>query len=832
MSNQKTTQLQRLFSNEVSPGDRLPIVDVSATTSPTGQTKEITAADLAAYIISSSLTSPQFIPANNGLLFDGTFAPNGDENLYAYASAPSLGTDFTLSVRAFVPASTTYSTASRAIFGAGQDFTQLIGSTNVAYIGIQNDNLIGVVNDGASEKTIAYPGFFTKFKNAPFTATLTKDAAGTATLSINGYPYASVFGLSGSLSTSFYSLGCGDATGVSNIPLVVYEAHVHDVALSSTAVRDSFFGGYISDDVVSSYKVKNLNPIPSQWLDDAGNHHMLLPISGAKVVSPSKDFHLRFYATASGYLGNGTVRDVLPENYVLTDCFLYTAGAPTLSIGSSAATASMGDSGIFSWNNNRVPLVYAPYSRNNLPLLSLGVAHNDRSLYVFFSSSAAPCTFSFEGYVSEYGPVVYIPPSPTPSPTPTQTTTATPTLTPTPTFVITQTPTPTLTTTAGSTPTPTATPTPTPTLTPTHTMTPTLTATVGTVPTPTATSTPPATPTPTPTATSTPPATPTPTATSTLYAVRSFEAAGATMYSQWNGLILGAVPNRSTTGTITFDNPSSYTSNYAVYDNGSPVASGIVSPGTPTVVSPITMLAGHRYSFMHYFDNSVTTPQTVFITVSTTGYDMGDISSRCLVNPSNTQAIVQTDTLAGTKYYALLRDMTNNVSYKNTAGDISTGDDNGYPLNSHINPPDYAIGFIQQTYSTSNWTETNLNPDIPPVPTPTMTPAPSSVAVTPTPTPPATVSFTVQPVPSGGHGLVSFDGSTWVSVDQAINTSVTVGVPVDVYAHATSGHFASWAAASGNVIINPITNNGTDAHATVTVTAYSAGEAVNAIFTT
>ena len=52
-------------------------------------------------------------------------------------------------------------------------------------------------------------------------------------------------------------------------------------------------------------------------------------------------------------------------------------------------------------------------------------------------SSASPCTFSFEGYVSEYGPMTYI--VPTMTPTPTRTPTATPTRTPTSTRTPTQT---------------------------------------------------------------------------------------------------------------------------------------------------------------------------------------------------------------------------------------------------------------------------------------------------------------------------------------------------------------------------------------------------------
>ena len=245
-------------------------------------------------------------------------------------------------------------------------------------------------------------------------------------------------------------MGNGNLT-LPNIDCTIYEAHVFNKSLSENEVNSIFYNGVTNSNpkLIASYTSVNLNPGPTQWLDSKGSRHILLPISGARASNPDKEFSLRFRNDGtSGYLGNGTKRDILPDNYVLTDAFMYSTGSPLLSIGSSASVAGPGDLGIYSWNNNRVPLTNAVYSRNNLGLIDLGVAHTDKSIYVFYSASAAPCTFSFEGYVSEYGPVVYAPPIPTPTSTPVPTATSAPTPTPTPTI-------------PGATPNPTPTPTPT-----------------------------------------------------------------------------------------------------------------------------------------------------------------------------------------------------------------------------------------------------------------------------------------------------------------------------------------------------------------------------------
>lgn len=409
MSNQKTTQLRLLSAGDVAPGDRIPIVDVSELTSPTGETKGILVNDLASYMVNSGgLSLPfQSFQTVNGLAFDGFTTPVSDPNLCCYTSAPSLGTTFTISVRASI--NTILDSNYRVLFGAGQSLSNIVGQPHSAYIGVIGRDLVGVVFDGSISKVVTYPSFFSPFNNKPFCATLTKDLSNNLSLYINGTLFSTVTGATPTINSTFFTMGCGNNT-VENLDAVIYEAHAYQTALHPDEIIRMFLGGISNhSSLVSSYRPALLNDGPSQWLDAVGNHHLLLPISGAKSIAPSKEFHLRFTTTGSGYLGNGTVRDVLPPNYILNSCFLYSSGKPLLTVGSTPDVAPPGASGIYSWNNNRVPLVSASYSRNNLPLLDLGIAHTDRSLYVFFSASAAPCTFSFDGYISEYGPVTYTP---------------------------------------------------------------------------------------------------------------------------------------------------------------------------------------------------------------------------------------------------------------------------------------------------------------------------------------------------------------------------------------------------------------------------------------
>lgn len=455
MANQKTTELRTLTSSDVSKGDWIPIVDVSELTSPTGETKKISAGDIAEYVISGGFINyiaPQHGYQNsNGLSFAPYYAPQEDPNEYCHGKASNLGQNFCLTVRAFIPSDADLSdTGSRVIFGVGSELIGMAETGSRAYIGIQSSSLIAYVNDGlGTEKTIEYPNFITKFPDRVFEATITKDYVGNFIFYINAELVGQLTGIPNPINASYVTMGNGQYADHWNINCVIYEAHIFNTGLTGTQVRQNYYGGVRNTNpyLAASYRPENLNPGPTQWLDSVGDNHLLLPIYGAEATSPSKQFGLIFFSDGtSGYLGSanpGSQRDILPENYVLTDAFVYSPGVPCLSIGSSDRVAVPGDSGIYSFNNDRVPLVSASYGRNVLPLLELGVAHTSRSLYVFYSASAAPCTFSFQGYTSKYGAINYIPPSPTPTPTPTITITpspAPPTPTPTNTATPTQTP--------------------------------------------------------------------------------------------------------------------------------------------------------------------------------------------------------------------------------------------------------------------------------------------------------------------------------------------------------------------------------------------------------
>jgi hypothetical protein len=513
--------------------------------------------------------------------------------------------------------------------------------------------------------------------------------------------------------------------------------------LSASEIKTLYYGGITKKTVVASYKPKNLNPGPSQWLDDVGNNHLLIPVSGALATNPGKEFHLRFIATGSSYLGNGTKRDVLPENYVLTDAFVYSQGSPLLSIGSSASMSSPGDSGVDSYNNNRVPMVSASYSRNNLPLLELGVAHKDRSLYVFFSSSAVPCTFSFEGYVSEYGPMLYSPPTLTPTPTPTATPTQTPTRTPTPTRTatptLTSTSTPTLTQTLTatlgitSTPTPTTTATSTPTLTattemepsatstPTHTSTPTLSATSGYV-----------APTPTPTATTT--LTPTPTPTAVPFEFTNLIGIGATKCSDNNGLTVGW----ESTDDITVDVQIDWTRTATVEDpvriNLSWVVGDIIfTSGTSATYNGQGVGTGARTV---RFARTTDTLDVGTITVAhSVGAKMVNASARCWSDASYAMDLNLSGITGNYKYR--IRDCT-------TPSDVDSGIVSTSTRNISTGGGGATrIAFIEVRPPSEAFASPNLSPDsCAPAATPTPTPTTTPVGPTPTPTPTFTSTYT------------------------------------------------------------------------------------------
>ena len=450
MANQKTTELRTLTSTQVANGDWIPIVDVSELTSPTGETKKISAADFSEYVVSGGFANfavPQHgYQSSNGLSFVANVAPLDELNMYCYGAAKDLGTDFSLSVKAFIPSDALLTdTGSRVLFGVGSQVVGMAENGSRAYIGVKSSSLIGYVSDGVTEKIVEYPDYLQLFPDRAFEATITKNYLGTFNFYINSALIGTLSGAPSYISSSYTTVGNGQSGSHWNINCVVYEAHVFNAGLNGTKVKQNYYGGVRNNDttLVSSYRPENLNPGPTQWLDSVGDNHLLLPRNGAEATSPTKEFGLIFFSDGtSGYLGNGTQRDVLPENYVLTDCFVYSPGQPLLSVGSTADIAVDGDSGIYSFRNNRVPLVSASYGRNVLPLLELGVAHTDRSLYVYYSASSAPCTFSFQGYTSKYGVINYVPPSPTPTPTPTVTITPSP-IPPTPTPTQTGTPTPT-----------------------------------------------------------------------------------------------------------------------------------------------------------------------------------------------------------------------------------------------------------------------------------------------------------------------------------------------------------------------------------------------------
>lgn len=502
MSNQKTTQLRRISGSQLVFGDLIPLVDISENTSPTGETKGIYAGELAQYIISGGLLNIELpvhaYQTSNGLSFDQSITPASNVNLRCYAPFQQIGTRFSLMVRGFIPSTITTQTNPRVIFGVGSSEDDVTTGGQSVFIGVEGDDLIGYTDDGITPKKIVFSNFVSNYSDSVFEAVLTRNNTGHMNLFINTTKVGvGLSGVGSAITSSVITMGNGDLT-LPNLECTIYEAHVFNAALSQAQVNTLFYGGVKNSDanLIASYTPANLNPGPSQWLDSKGTSHLLLPVSGASATNPTKHFSLRFTNTgSSGYLGNGTERAVLPIGYVLTDAFVYCSGSPLLSVGTTSSAAPLGAPGTASWNNNRVPLTEAKYSRNNLQLLELGVAHTERTLYVNFSASAAPCTFSFEGYVAEYGKVYYVAPTPTPTPTPTVTPTPTPTPPPT------------------STPTPSATPTRTPTLTPTPTVTPTGAPTFTPTPTPNPTSTPTVTPTPTSTPFGAPTFTPTPTPT-------------------------------------------------------------------------------------------------------------------------------------------------------------------------------------------------------------------------------------------------------------------------------------------------------------------------------
>lgn len=409
MSNQKITSLRRLLSNEIASGDLLPIVDVSdLVVSPTGETKATTAQSLTNWMVSSGLINLQMpyqaAQTSNGLYFSSGTTPNGNNNLYCYTKFPSLGTNYSLYIRAFVPSTRPVDggAINRVLFGGGTSPSNVGGALNSSYIGVVQNNLVGFIADATTTFQVSVPNFFLTNSNKVFGACLTKDASGYVQFIVNGVEVTNASGAPSTVSSTHLVMGNGLPTDT-NLECIIYEAQVFNTALSVTGSQQLFYGGSNRShpNLIASYTPENLNPGPTQWLDSKGSHHMLLPTAGASATNPTKRFSLNFYITSSGYLGDGSERIVLPENYFLTSCVMESTEKPLIAVGSTASISPVSASGTGSWWDNRVAFTSASYGVNSLGLLALGAGHVDRSLYVAYSGSItdAPCTFSFDGFV-------------------------------------------------------------------------------------------------------------------------------------------------------------------------------------------------------------------------------------------------------------------------------------------------------------------------------------------------------------------------------------------------------------------------------------------------
>jgi hypothetical protein len=405
MSNQKTSRLRRLTSAEFALGDRVPVVDVSEETSPSGETKYTTMADIGTYVASGGFVNwalpYQGYQYANGLAFDQSITPASDSQR-AFGNIEAVGSSFSIFVHGYVDSGLDETVvAKRSIFGVGPTTSPTVGTqNNVAYVGITENHLFALVrNSVGAQAYIQYSNFFTTNTQRSFVAGVTKNDLDNVTLYVNGVAYASS-SLTGSVENTKVVMGNG--SNEKNIKCTIYDAHILNRNLSAGEVTNLFYKGIDTTEtsLIASYNGNTLNGGPTQWLDAVGSNHILLPTVGAHATNPGKRFILSFPTSGtSQYLGDGTQRDVLPAKYVLTSCIVESDGKPLLSVGSNSATSSVSSSGIGSYDDNRVALVSASYGVNPVGLLALGSAHADRSIYVYFSASAAPCTFSFDGYI-------------------------------------------------------------------------------------------------------------------------------------------------------------------------------------------------------------------------------------------------------------------------------------------------------------------------------------------------------------------------------------------------------------------------------------------------
>lgn len=373
----------------VSPNDLVPISDVLDMSAPMGVTKKIAVGSLNEYSAMLNINKP-----NNGLMFDA-LVPGSDINNHCYAEAPSLGTDYTISARISISPypKNKPTTQDKVIVGATDSVINSAGRSNSAYIGVNGIDLVFVI--GSSR--IVYPSFLIQFSRCQSTVTLTRSSDGEAVAYVNAIPMNNwptpITSFSGTpiVNNGYYILG-GGVSNQPNLDMVVYEASVYGREISPDEAARLYTRKNPTTGLRSWYRSRSISDGPTQWLDSVGGSHFLLPLNGSKAMNPDKEFHLRFHSTSSGYLGNGTHRAILPVGYVLNNCFMYSNGSTGLSLGTDA-----------NYFADRVAATSTSDVRTSFQLLLGGEAHESRSIYVKYDSFSSPCTFSFDGYITEYG---------------------------------------------------------------------------------------------------------------------------------------------------------------------------------------------------------------------------------------------------------------------------------------------------------------------------------------------------------------------------------------------------------------------------------------------
>lgn len=414
--NQKCTDLRRLVATEISPGDLLPVVDVDSPTTPTGENKVTTAWDLATYVANVGLIIPSLVTSapSNGLFFDGNYYPGTDVNNFCYCRFPSIGLgDVSLSTHIFLPSlhpQNYNDSVERVIAGFGETVSSVLNGNNALYLAVEGADLVGYCKTSTMTNAtrIRAVNFLLQAMDRFLNVILVRTSTGNLSMWVNGALIPTVTDLfaesvTGSINNTVFVVGNGDGVAT-NTDVTVYGISIHDEAIQvqERAVKLFYQGAQPDDSTLMGYWASSrLYQKSTMWSDVSSNgHDLLLPVTGGAVpTNPPKHFAYTFHVTSSGYLGNGTVRNVLPERYVLSSCVVESQSKPLLSIGTSPAISPVSSSITGSWNDNRVSIVSASFGVNPLTLLTLGDVHSERSIYVqFYSGSEAPCTFSFEGY--------------------------------------------------------------------------------------------------------------------------------------------------------------------------------------------------------------------------------------------------------------------------------------------------------------------------------------------------------------------------------------------------------------------------------------------------